>query len=79
MKIKVFSLVAIASLSFLSSCANPAQNARLQTVSNIALTYAAAKGAVTPEDAAFAREAGAALFGGAPVATLPVVDVTSSK
>lgn len=61
----------------LCSCSTPAQNAKLAAIGSLALSYAEAKGAITPADAALVREAGVIAL--APEPTLPTVDVTGSK
>lgn len=63
----------------LCSCSTPAQNAKLAAIGNLALSYAEAKGAITPADAALVREAGVIALAPEPVTTLPTVDVTGSK
>lgn len=61
----------------LSSCSTPEQNAKLAAISNLALSYAESRGAITPADAALVREAGKVIL--APAPELPVVEVTGSK
>lgn len=61
----------------LSSCSTPAQNAKLAAIGNLALSYAEARGAISPADAALVREAGVIALTPAPA--LPVVEVTGSK
>lgn len=66
----------------LCSCSTPAQNAKLAAIGNLALSYAEAKGAITPADAALVREAGVIALApepALPVTNITVVDVTGSK
>lgn len=56
----------------LASCSTPEQNVKLAAISNLALTYAEAKGAITPADAALVREAGKVVLAtDAPAPVLP--------
>lgn len=73
---KIFSTILALTLA---SCATPAQNAKLAAISNLALTYAEAKGAITPADAALVREAGKVVLAPEPEPTLPTIEVTASK
>jgi hypothetical protein len=68
----------LAALS-LCSCQTADQNAKLAAISNIALTYAEAKGAITPEDAALVREAGKVLLTPPVAEPIPEITVTSAK
>lgn len=79
MKMKTYTLALVTSLGFLTSCANPAQNARLASIGGIAINYAEAKGAISKEDASFVRESKKILLDPVPSTAVPVVDRTSSK
>jgi hypothetical protein len=72
-------ILAPIALLCLASCSTPEQNAKLADISNIALTYAETKGAITPQDAALVREAGKVLL--APASEEPVIlgERTSAK
>lgn len=63
----------------LCSCSTPAQNAKLAAIGNLALSYAEAKGAITPADAALVREAGVIALKPEPTPALPEITVTSGK
>ncbi len=76
MKLKTYSLALVASLAFLASCMNPAQNARLMKAGDVGLTYLAAKGRTDPADLTLARDLGGALI---PALIAEPVDLTSSK
>lgn len=41
----------------LSACSTPEQNARLSALADLAITYAASRGKITPEDAQAIRDA----------------------
>lgn len=69
-------LIPILSCSLIS-CQTPDQNAKLAAISSIAISYAEAKGAITPQDAALVREAGKVLL--EPTPSIPEVVVTATK
>lgn len=63
----------------LASCSTPEQNAKLAAISSIAISYAEAKGAITPQDAALVREAGKVLLTPAPEEPVVLGERTSAK
>lgn len=71
-------LLLLPALFLFPSCSNltPVERQRIAAISNIALTYAETKGAISPNDAKLIREAGTVILTEPAPTVLPEVTVT---